>query len=625
MPSRSHTLYGSEEALPPVKKLCAGPLELVYQDGSLRYLRCGGREVLRRIYVAVRDAQWGTIPARLSEVDIQAGRGSFRIGFVAEHGANPVLFRWRGSISGTSKGTIEFEMDGEVVTAFARNRVGLCVIHPLDGFAGQPCEIESVAGERYASTVPAAVSPHQPFLNVAAVSHDAAPGCRVEVRFSGDVFETEDHRNWTDAGFKTYCTPLALPFPVEVRAGERVRQSVTVKLMGAPPATVRAAHPPVKLDFSGVERPLPALGASVASPSWNPEPWHLDRLRALRLDFLRLPVPATEDPGEALRLDLPVEAVIQLEVDPAHQLEAAAEWAGRTKLRVCRWVLLGPGGLPPDEAAGQAARRILPREPIAAGARDNFAELNRNRPPAGAFDALAFPVNPQVHATDILSLMENCAAQRDALLTARSFAAGAPVCLSPVSLHPSEADPRQRSLFCAAWTVASLKYAIEGGAAAAVYFETGGRRGLMAAGQEQVFPVWHVLADVAEFRGGVALDCRSSEPLAIDALVLQRGSDRRVIAANLTPEPQRLSLRGIAPGASMRFRQLTARNAHPASLFPVWFRAIVQPAGGWQELPLPPFAVVTLDFNCAPTAGRPHVYEENRPCNPTCSPESPES
>ena len=38
----------------------------------------------------------------------------------------------------------------------------------------------------------------------------------------GDVFETEDQRNWTDASFKTYCPPLRLPFPRPFEDGEEI-------------------------------------------------------------------------------------------------------------------------------------------------------------------------------------------------------------------------------------------------------------------------------------------------------------------------------------------------------------------------------------------------------------------
>ena len=42
----------------------------------------------------------------------------------------------------------------------------------------------------------------------------------------GDTFEMEDHRNWTDASFKTYVRPLALPWPYTPPAGQAVSQSV---------------------------------------------------------------------------------------------------------------------------------------------------------------------------------------------------------------------------------------------------------------------------------------------------------------------------------------------------------------------------------------------------------------
>jgi len=38
----------------------------------------------------------------------------------------------------------------------------------------------------------------------------------------------EDQRNWTDASFKTYSTPLSEPFPRLVRTGDLVEQSLGV-------------------------------------------------------------------------------------------------------------------------------------------------------------------------------------------------------------------------------------------------------------------------------------------------------------------------------------------------------------------------------------------------------------
>ena len=35
----------------------------------------------------------------------------------------------------------------------------------------------------------------------------------------GDTFEMEDQRNWTDASYKTYVRPLALPWPYTLAGG----------------------------------------------------------------------------------------------------------------------------------------------------------------------------------------------------------------------------------------------------------------------------------------------------------------------------------------------------------------------------------------------------------------------
>ena len=46
-----------------------------------------------------------------------------------------------------------------------------------------------------------------------AITHSVRPGVRAECRMEGDTFEMEDQRNWSDASYKTYVRPLALPWP----------------------------------------------------------------------------------------------------------------------------------------------------------------------------------------------------------------------------------------------------------------------------------------------------------------------------------------------------------------------------------------------------------------------------
>ena len=214
-------------------RLRAGPVSVTYSSGSLRYLRCGCVEVLRQIYFALRDPLWGTVPAQISEEQIDRSADSFRIGLTVQHRQDEIDLAWQGSIEGDCDGSIRFSVSGTAATSFRANRIGFCVLHPIEGCAGRECRIEHTSGTSETSSLPALISPRQPFLDVRAISHEPLSGVRAHVRMEGDIFETEDHRNWTDDSFKTYSRPLTLPYPYRVAAGERISQSVTVTFDGS--------------------------------------------------------------------------------------------------------------------------------------------------------------------------------------------------------------------------------------------------------------------------------------------------------------------------------------------------------------------------------------------------------
>ena len=75
---RTVLYYGKDEPLPEIIELRAGPLSLAYQDGDLRFIRLGDREILRRIYVAIRDRNWGTVLPQFSNLQMEIGRASCR-------------------------------------------------------------------------------------------------------------------------------------------------------------------------------------------------------------------------------------------------------------------------------------------------------------------------------------------------------------------------------------------------------------------------------------------------------------------------------------------------------------------------------------------------------------------
>jgi len=50
-------------------QLKAGNISLAYDNGALRWLKYGDSEILRMIYFAVRDKNWGTVePVIVNEI-----------------------------------------------------------------------------------------------------------------------------------------------------------------------------------------------------------------------------------------------------------------------------------------------------------------------------------------------------------------------------------------------------------------------------------------------------------------------------------------------------------------------------------------------------------------------------
>jgi hypothetical protein len=537
-------------------KLRAGPLEATYSDGELRHVRFGGAEVVQRIYAAVRDHNWGTTPGNLENVSLQVESSGFQIVFDSIHQQGSVDFRWRGILTGTPAGSISFALDGKAHSTFLRNRIGLCVHHPLRECAGKPCVVETAAGALEHTQFPEFVSPHQPFLNVRAITHDVAPGVRAEVRFYGDVFETEDHRNWTDANFKTYGTPLRLPYPVEVAAGAEVNQRIEIGLRGASVTPKPSRERLVRLrlaDTSGVL--LPRIGLGMASGGWPLSETELEALRRLKLNHLRVDLPPGSDwrpklelaAAEAGAIGAKLEVAVTLPGDTAH----LRGWAPI----VDRWLVYRMTEKVTGTSAALELRAALgPEAFVAVGTNAYFAELNRNRPLSDGWDAACFSVNPQVHAFDDESVMANASAQFDAVRSALRFLGGRPVVVSPVTLRPrfnpdatgqvepSEPDPRQKSPFCAAWTLASLSALARAGASSVTYFETRGAGGVLDG--DETYPVFRVLEAATEFAGASVVACENSDESRVAALALEAGGTRRVLIANLTGEPCEIAVAG---------------------------------------------------------------------------------
>ncbi len=212
--------------------------------------------------------------------------------------------------------------------------------------------------------------------------------------------------------------------------------------------------------------------------------------------------------------------------------------------------------------------------PLVSGTNVYFNELNRHRIPPGRAAGLAWSVNPQIHAFDDLSLMENLQAQPATIATARFFAPAAALFVTPITLRPRfnavavtdaglpdgalpegalpegalpwPADVRQPSLFGAAWTLGSIAALASAGADGLTYYDTVGPAGVIEspAGSpapaeffsraDTPYPLAVVLADAARLAGGRVCRVTGADPARVAAIAVRQPDRTTVLLANLT-------------------------------------------------------------------------------------------
>ena len=282
--------YGTDQPLPRQIPLRAGPLHLIFEPdlAQIRRICLGDREVLRAVYGAVRDHNWGTVLPQVRDLVVTTEELGFEVRFVADCRNQDVDFTWQGELRGEADGTIRFTFHGQAHRDFHRNRIGFNILHPVDTLPGQPVRVESVDGSLADGRMPNQISPHQPFLNLRAITHEVQPGVHAEVRMEGDTFEMEDQRNWTDASYKTYSPPLGLPFPVEVPKNAEVQQTVTLRLLGNPQTVESLASAEVSISMDPKHSfPLPPVGAVLAQDCPPLTEAEVQRLRSARSEERR--------------------------------------------------------------------------------------------------------------------------------------------------------------------------------------------------------------------------------------------------------------------------------------------------------------------------------------------------
>jgi hypothetical protein len=494
-PEQARILYGRAEAPPARVPVRAGPLALILEEGDVRHVHLGDHEIVRRIYGAVRDQEWRTIPPVVSRLEIDAGDDRFRCRYHAEHRDAAVAFGWDATIEGAADGTLAFTFDGIAQAPFLRNRIGLCLLHPIQGLAGGRVHLTTTGGARRAVHFPEIVAVEQPiagFTDIAQLACEIEPGLWLEATVEGDVFETEDQRAWIDASYKTYGTPVGLPRPVAIAAGDRVWQRITLRLMteGGLPAEVPSApaviidRPAAALRFAtGRLGHLPAIG--LRQPATTDLDAAAALLRQLGPAHLRVDVDltgsrataaeamaaaralATSGAGGDAARPLGIELALHVPADAglaAGALDAISA-AGIPMARVLALTAGQDSTRPATLAAVQAWRtrqRLQPVPPIATGTAGDLAKVHISRPAAG--EAICWAMHPQAHATDATSIVETPRGAHDQVVAVRKRFPGQAMAILATFGHPRVPDPRVPSLLAAGWTLALIAALGEAGA-----------------------------------------------------------------------------------------------------------------------------------------------------------------
>jgi hypothetical protein len=613
-------LLGSASTSEPGIHLTAAGLSLELVGGSIREVRVGSVTVLEQAYVAVRDEAWNTIPGRITSREIVEDADGFRVRILSQHRHGAIDMSCDTIVEGRPDGSLRCEVHATANAAFSYARVGLNLVHPAKEHVGRAYRAVGPAGVTEGN-FPARVQP-QPIRDgheIALIQSYSAltielAGLIARFTFEGDLFETEDQRNFGDASFKTLAPPLDRPLPLRAQPGDVIHQAFALdaRMTDARLPTARSVRAGADIIVSDrATGRLPAIGLVAASHGRAPTQNEAGRVRRVGPAFLRVGLSLTDESAtlagvtEAAALGLPIELTVEAPMDG----EAAASL--RTQLRslighapVIRAIVVAPAAGPRADELPNAEEIQLVRDvvsdhqgvQIVAGARTFFAEANRGEFQPGSMDGLAFPYSPAVHVWDDESLFTNLAVLPVLVRQGIEIAGGSPVHVGPVTMAtrsgpfprgplgagglPGPVDPRQLSVLGAAWTVAAVAAAASGGATSLTMFETTGWLGVveLETGSQNpaafpsvpgaLFPLGYALAAMLERPRASVLEV-GMEPDGLAAIALRAGRTERLVLANLRPEEREASIAGLGKGAAhLRLIDETigGRRSAPVSL-----------------------------------------------------------
>jgi hypothetical protein len=616
---------GTKEKAPKCVVLKAGPLTVDFVAGNLRAIRYEGHEVLRAIAYVVRNADWGTFSPEISDCIIRKGAQLFTVTYRARcvSADSSQVLDYQASISGNAQGNLVFEVLAQPLTPFRTARCGFAVLHPIEGVAGQPAVVEHVDGSQEQTNFPDLIMPAQPFKDIRAIQHKVTPFITARCCMNGDVFEMEDQRNWSDASYKTYVRPLALPWPYVMEPGVVNRQSVELSIKRDQGSTAELSarqgdRGPVIISIGGPGGTFPGIGVSIHPGLIQEALAHPGLLHDLRPQLLLFHF----DPGaghgegelggfadiaksvaEIEKTEAVLELVLPAKGSVHDELAGVAAMVAAAGLRLTG-ILVSPAvdrqstlpgstwpACPSLSEIYEATRKAFPGLAVGGGTLSYFTELNRKRPPVELLDFVSHCTCPIVHAADDLSVMETLEALPHIVRSARAIIGkdkaywigpstigmrhnpyGANVMENPGNgrVTMTNSDPRQTSLFAAAWMVGFVAGTAEAALQTLTVGSLTGRLGLARAHvseKPQLYPAYYSASGLAELGGNPRCTCHSSQPGRVAAVSGVNREGRQIAwLANLTGKSQEVVVQGDEPIYSVLLfdeQSLSKRGSEP--------------------------------------------------------------
>jgi D-apionolactonase len=601
-PSRAVKLCGTEEVDPPSRKLAAGPLTAELENGQLRYIAFKGVEALRGIAFLVRDQNWGTYTPRIGSLSVKEGAGGFTVEYRAVCADGNQQLQYEARITGLSDGSLTFDAVATPETDFVTNRTGFVVLHPAR-LAGQKLKVTHVDGSEEATRFPERISPSQPVFDIRALSHEAAPGLWATCQMQGDAFEMEDQRNWTDASYKTYVRPLALPWGYILAKGSRHEQSVRLWFTGggSGAGSARVGGAVAIALGQGLPLRVPELGVALPRDEIEAASATVDALRALKPRFLVYHTDLRDsaalsgferirEAAEAAAAKINLEVVVPDEADAEASLKPVAAAAKRASLEIDSIIVSSaadlkswqPGAKRPEKPTvdeiAKAARAAFPGVKMGGGMLSTFTELNRKRPKPALFDFITHTTCSIVHAADDRSVMETLETLPAIISSTKAMIGKKPYRIGPSAIaarmnpygkgvldNPTNRrvcltnnDPRQRGLFNAAWTLGYVAACAYGGLEAVALGAATGPLGFIhhrsadhpdpyfdSLDGHALYPAFHVMVGLARGGGHSLIEAKSSEPRKAAALAWREGARSVLWLANLSAEPLTIRMGGV--------------------------------------------------------------------------------